>query len=118
MFNPDRLAGRRVKISGAVTLVLAGHGFYVQDDSGGIRVINTETNDLHLGDSVNVLGFPSMGDFSPYLEEATIQRTGSTSLPKPLPATAENILLRGAGDASLVQIEARLVQNIPRSVQP
>jgi len=118
MFNPDRLAGRRVKISGAVTLVLAGHGFYVQDDSGGIRVNNTETKDLHIGDSVNVLGFPSMGDFSPYLEEAMIQHAGPTSLPKPPLVTAENILLRGTNDATLVQIEARLVQSVPRSAHP
>jgi signal transduction histidine kinase len=118
MFNPDRLAGRRVKISGAVTLVLAGRGFYVQDDSGGIRVNSTETNGLHIGDSVNVLGFPSMGDFSPYLEEATFQHAGPASTPKPPLVTAENILLRGTDDASLVQIDAHLVQSVPRSAHP
>jgi signal transduction histidine kinase len=118
MFDPTRLAGRRVKISGSVTLILLGSGFYVQDDSGGIRVNSSQTNVLHIGDAVDVLGFPSMGDFSLYLEEATFQRTGTGSLPKPQLTTAEEILLQGTNDAALVQIEAHLVQRVPRSAHP
>jgi signal transduction histidine kinase len=118
VFDPTRLAGRRVRICGKVILNLTGQGLYVQDDSGGIRIKTTQTNDLHAGDSVSVLGFPAMGDFSPYLEEATFQRSSSTSSPQPALATAEEVLLRGTNDAALVQIEARLVQSVPRSAHP
>ncbi len=117
-FDPGRLAGRRVKVSGSVTLVIAGREFYVEDNSGGVRVISTQTNELHAGDLVNVLGFPAMGDFSPYLEEATFQRTDTASPPKPQVTTAENILLEGTNDAALVRIEAYLVQGVPHSAHP
>ena len=117
-FDPSRLAGRRVKISGVITLVLAGQAFYVQDESGGIRVNSTQTDALNIGDSVNVLGFPSMGDFAPYLEEVRFQQTGKAALPKPRSTTAEETLLLGTNDAAVVQIEAHLVQRVPRSAHP
>lgn len=117
-FDPNRLAGRRVKVSGTVTVELAGQGFYVQDDSGGIRVNCAQTNDLRTGDAVNVLGFPSMSDFSPYLEEATFQRTGRAALPKPQVTSADEILLQGTNDAVLVRIKANLIQSVPRSAYP
>jgi signal transduction histidine kinase len=118
VFDLNRLAGRRVKIHGSVTLVLPGQDFYVQDGTGGIRINCVETNDLHVGDSVNVLGFPSMGDFSPYLEEAIFQCTGPATMPEPQLTTAENILLNGTNDAARIQIEAHLVQGVPRSAHP
>jgi signal transduction histidine kinase len=118
VFDVNRLAGRRVKLHGSVTLVLPGQNFYVQDSTGGIRINSIGTNDLQVGDSVNVLGFPAMGDFSPYLEEAAFQRTSPAALPEPQLTTAENILLNGTNDAALVQIEARLVQAVPRSAHP
>jgi signal transduction histidine kinase len=117
-FEPNRLAGRRVKVSGSVTLVNPGKGFYVQDATGGIRVDSLQTNRLQVGDAVNVLGFPALSDFSPYLEAASFQGTGTAALPKPQSTTAEEILLHGTNDAALVQLEARLVQGIPRSAHP
>ena len=117
-FDPGRLAGRRVKVSGNVTLVLPGEGFYVQDYSGGIRVNSGQTNELHIGDSVNALGFPAMGDFSPYLEEAAFQRIRSGPVPRPEVTTADAILRDGTNDAALVQIEASLIQGVPHSAHP
>ena len=117
-FDPIRLAGRRVKISGCVTLVVAGQGFYVQDDSGGIQVNSLEANNLQVGDRVDVLGFPSLGDFSPRLEEATFQRSGRAPLPKPQSTAAEELLLQGTNDAVLVRVKAHLIQNVPLSAHP
>jgi hypothetical protein len=37
-FDPDRLTGRRVKVSGVIALRIPGQGFFLQDASGGIRV--------------------------------------------------------------------------------
>lgn len=111
-FDPTRLAGRRVKVSGTVTHLLPGQGFFVQDVSGGIRVNCQQTNSLQIGDAVDVLGFPAIHDFSPYLEDISFQRTGPASLPKPERTTPEEVLVHGAHDATLVQVEGQLVQNI------
>ncbi len=117
-FDPNRLAGRRLKIQGVVTLKMPGQGFILQDASGGMRVLTRQTNDVQTGDLVDVLGFPAIGDFSPYLEEAVFRKTGTGPLPARKKTTAEQILLHGTNDAQLVEIEARLLQSVPRSANP
>jgi PAS domain S-box-containing protein len=117
-YDATLLAGRRVKVSGVVTLKIPPSGFYLQDSSGGIRISTQQTNTLQVGDAVEVLGFPAIGDFSPYMEEASFRRTGTSPLPIPRPTSAENILLRGTNDGQVVTLEARLVQGVSRSAHP
>jgi PAS domain S-box-containing protein len=117
-FDPDRLAGRRVKIKGVVTLRIPGQGFILQDASGGMRVLTRQTNEVYTGDLMEVLGFPVIGDFSPYLEEGSFRRTGTGSLPVPIKTTAEQILLHGTNDSLVVEMKARLLQSVPRSANP
>lgn len=117
-FDATRLAGRRLKVTGSVTQVISGKGFYVQDASGGIFVNYVQTNDLRSGDTISVLGFPAITDFSPCLEEAVYQRSASSSPPEPEITTAEEILFHGKHDSTLVKVEARLVQPVRRSAHP
>lgn len=117
-FDPDRLAGRRLKIQGVVTLRLPGQGFILQDASGGMRVLTRQTNEVHIGDSVEALGFPAIGNFSPYLEEAAFRGTGTGPAPVRRRITAEQILLHGTNDAQIVELRARLLQSVPRSANP
>ena len=117
-FDPDRLAGRRVKVSGVVTLKIPDQGFFIQDAEGGIRVRYQQMNELQPGDVVDVLGFPALGDFSPELEEVSFHRTGNTSNTVAHATTAEETLLQGAHDSMLLTLEARLLQSVPRSANP
>jgi PAS domain S-box-containing protein len=117
-FDPDRFAGRRVKIQGVVTLRLIGGGFILQDGSGGMRVLTRQTNAVQLGDLVEAIGFPAIGDFSPYLEEAAFRILGTGLMPTPKPVTAEQILLHGTNDAQIVTLDAQLLQSVPRSANP
>ena len=117
-FDLERLAGRRVKVSGVVTVTMGREGFYLQDASDGLRVSTQQTNQLHIGDAVEVLGFPAVGDFAPGLEEAVFRRTGTGVLPPARKTTAEQILLHGTDDGVVVQLEARLLQDVPHSASP
>ncbi len=117
-FDPDRFAGRRVKIQGVVTLRLTGQGFILQDASGGMRVLTRQTNDVQSGDLVEVIGFPAIGNFSPYLDESLFRVIGKGPIPSAKPVTAEQILLHGTNDAQIVTIDARLLQSVPRSANP
>jgi PAS domain-containing protein len=67
---------------------------------------------------VDVLGFPVIGDFSPYLEEASFRKTGVGPLPPARKMTADQILLQGTNDNLVVEIKARLLQSVPRSANP
>lgn len=117
-FVPGQFAGRRVKLQGVVTLKLPGQGFILQDASGGLRVLTRQTNDVPVGSLVDVLGFPAIGDFSPFLEEAVFRQTGTAALPEARPISAEQILLYGSNDAQVVELKARLLQSISRSASP
>jgi PAS domain S-box-containing protein len=117
-FDPGRLAGRRVKIQGIVSLQMPGQGFIVQDRSGGLRVLTRQTNEVGMGDRVDVLGFPAIGDFSPFLEEAVLRQTGTGPAPEAKQTTAEQILLHGTYDMQVVRVQARLLQSVPRSASP
>ena len=117
-FDPDRFAGRRVKIQGVVTLRMTGQGFIVQDASGGIRVLTRQTNEVQLGDLVEAIGFPAIGAFSPYLEEANFRVLGTGPMPAAESVTADEVLLRGTNDAQIVTVEAQLLQSVPRSANP
>ena len=117
-FDPERLAGRRVKVQGVVTLAMPERGFYLQDDSGGLLVLTQQTNAVAVGDLVEVLGFPAIGNFSPQLEEATFRQVGTQPLSAPKRTTAEQILLTGTSDAQAVELDARLLQSVPRSAHP
>jgi len=117
-FDPSRLAGRRIKLQGVVTLEMPGQGFILQDASAGLRVLTRQTNQFQIGDLVDVLGFPAIGDFSPYLEEAVFRRNSTGVLPQATRIRADQILLHGTNDAQLVQISARLLQGVTRSANP
>ena len=119
-FDPEQVAGQRVKVAGIVTLKLPGQGLFLQDSSGGIRVQTPLGGAARVepGDCVEVLGFPSLGEFSPHLEEPLIRRLNASALPTPIACTAEQVLLQGTNDGRLVTVEAQLLQRIPRSANP
>ena len=116
-FEPNRLTSR-VRVQGVVTLAIPGEGFILQDASGGMRVQTRQTNDVAIGDLLDVLGFPAIAEFSPSLEEAIFRKTGTGRLPQPRKTTAEQILLYGTNAEQVVEIEGRLLQSIPRSANP
>jgi PAS domain S-box-containing protein len=117
-FSPDRMGGRRVKVQGIVTLIRPTQGFFLQDNSGGIRVQTPYATALAPGDVVEVLGFPAIGEFSPHLEEASARRLGSGPLPRAKQLSAEGILREGDSDGVLVGMEGELVQPVVPSAEP
>ncbi|MFO1501629.1 MAG: PAS domain-containing protein [Verrucomicrobiota bacterium] len=114
----DRLAGARLKVNGVVTLIVPTRTFFIQDSSGAVRVDTDTIEDVRVGDQLDVLGFPALGDFSPRLEEATFRKVGRGKLPPAKYVTSEQILFGGRNDGAIVSIEARLLQSVPRSANP
>ena len=117
-FDPKRLAGRRIKIAGTVTMVLPGRGFYLQDATAGICAIMQQTNSLQTGDRVEVLGFPAINEFAPCIQGTTFRRIDRGPFPAAKQTSAEQILSQQTNDAMFVEIQARLLQDAPRSTRP
>lgn len=117
-FDPERIAGRRSKVSGVVTLEIPGQGFYLQDDSGGILVQIPNGAIAAQGQTVEVLGFPSPGGVAPIFDEAVWRAAGASPPVRPKSASADEVLQDGANDGVLVQITGRLLEDVPPSAGP
>ena len=59
--------------------------------------------------SVDAVGFPRAGDYSPVLEDAVLRRAGRAPLPTPIDATPAE-LLQGQHDGTLVRVRGRVVE--------
>lgn len=110
-FSPEGHAGHRVRVRGVVTLHRPGVELFIQDEQEprGLFVQTSQTDALRPGDMVEALGFPAMGVFSAFLEDAIFQRVGEQEPLKPTPVGVPQIL-RGSLDAVLVTINARLLE--------
>jgi signal transduction histidine kinase len=128
-------SSHRVKINGVLTCS-DENGYCVQDATGGAFAIpkedvvlslaaggwwtfwqaprpetSTATGPaLHVGDRVEVVGFPEFRDFAPTLTEASCTRLGAAESVTPTVSSAE-VLGRGEYDSKLVTLEG-LVQGV------
>ena len=117
-FDLERLAGRRLRVTGVVTSAPPGQGLFLQDPSGGIRIVGAGSDGYHPGEQLDVLAFPALHDFSPCLEEATIRRKGITNLPAGKATSATRILQDGIHDGLRVEVKGLLLQSQLQAAQP
>jgi len=100
--------GHRVHIRGVVVHHRPGVVLWVRDGDDCLRVESKQTELLQPGDTVDVLGFPVPGEYSPILEDAVFRKRASNL--KPVPTKIPDVSSALRNDANLVQFEARLVE--------
>lgn len=99
---------RRVKVIGTVILHQVGRALYLEDEQHGLYVQTRQSGQLQPGDRVELLGFPTGGNYTPILEDGVWQKVGSG--PEPPPALVNpDEALSGLQDSRLVAIEGRLL---------
>jgi diguanylate cyclase (GGDEF)-like protein len=109
-FNPSRTFQHRVHIRGTLTLLWPGSMICIQDDAQGLCAQTHQTAPLHLGDRVDLVGFPQIGPFTPTLENADYTGTGGDSPITVLPLTATQAL-QGDSDAQLVTLQGWVIDD-------
>jgi PAS domain S-box-containing protein len=100
----------RVRVQGVVTHQRPTGSFYMMDETGGLYVQTPDRTLLAPGERVDVVGFPSRGEYAPVLRGALFRKLGPGGLPEPVPITAEQGL-SGDHDGALVRIDARLLDH-------
>jgi diguanylate cyclase (GGDEF)-like protein len=108
-YTPDVVPGHRIRVRGVVTANRNGHLISIADSSHGLFIRTNNALDLKVGDLIDVVGFPSMGEYTPVLEDVIYRKIGITSLPPPIVFTA-NDLFKGTADAELVEVRGRLLK--------
>lgn len=108
-FDPAGLSGHRVVVRGVVTHQQRGAALFLRDGERGVLAQTTQRETVQPGDVVEVAGFPAMGTFSAFLEDAVFRRAGREADPRPV-VTNVREALRGTNDADLVSLEAQLLE--------
>jgi signal transduction histidine kinase len=83
-FAPAEGTRHRVRVRGIVGYQQPGNALFLQSQGKGLRVLTQQSTPLEIGDLVDVLGFPVMGDSAPMLEDAVFHRLGHEKAPEPV----------------------------------
>jgi len=110
----DRRFVRQVHVRGTVTWASPGQ-FFVQDATGALFAATGKTIAVDVGTTVDVVGFPSRGDFGLSLSDALVHEASGQSSAKdavPLQLTAAEVFQRSL-NGRRVRLKARLInQNV------
>lgn len=82
-FAPADGTRHRVRVRGVVGYQQQGNALFLQSQGKGLRVLTQQNTALEIGDLVDVLGFPAMGESAPILEDAVFHRLGHKPAPEP-----------------------------------
>jgi signal transduction histidine kinase/CheY-like chemotaxis protein len=104
-FSAVDVGGHPRQVQGVVTL-RQGTSLYVQDQSGGLLVKDTDAA-VQTGDLVRIAGYPVAGEYTPVLEDAVVKRLGTGRIEPPL-IFADQALRRKFSN-QLIRIDARLL---------
>jgi PAS domain S-box-containing protein len=108
-FSPQARVNHRVRVDGTVTYRQPGGALYIWDGTAGVLVQTAQPDTLVVGDEIQVVGFPVMGQWTPVLEDAAFRRVRAGTPPAPLATTAEREAGPEGHDARLVALEAQLL---------
>ena len=108
---------QRVKVRGIVTYAFPGQGLYLQNGKFGVYVKSTQSTPEFVGSTMEALGYPTPGRYSPVLNDAVL-RTADPIQPIPVArVTAAGMVVvsldgfsSATYDSLLVQLEGTLVE--------
>ena len=106
-FSPGEGAHHRARVRGVVAYQQLGNALFVEGDGKGLRVLTPQDTALQVGDVVDVIGFPAMGESAPILEDAAFHRLGHQSPPQAIKLDLETPWEQF--DGALVTTQAKLL---------
>ncbi len=107
-FSPGVVLRHRAHIRGRVTLQWPGRMLCVQESSNGLCMENSQLDKVQIGELVDVVGFPTISDFKPTLENASFRVAGGSTSLAARPVTIQQAF-RGSLDRELVQSDGELI---------
>jgi signal transduction histidine kinase/CheY-like chemotaxis protein len=107
-FSPGSFTDQRVRVRGVVTFQRPGRAIFLRDGEQDLMALSHQKLRVNPGDVVEAVGFPSPGEYAPVLDDALFRKLAQQAPPRPVRATAEQ-LLTGELDNTLVEVEAKLL---------
>jgi diguanylate cyclase (GGDEF)-like protein len=107
-FSPGGTSLHRIHARGTVTLSWPGQTVCITDASEGLCLQTSDRIALHVGQLVDVAGFPALEDYQPTLIDATLRPMGNGDVLIPTPSRAESAFT-GDYDGELVRMRGKLI---------
>jgi PAS domain S-box-containing protein len=106
--TPEGAFTHRVRVRGVVTLQQLGRSLCIRDSESALQVNTTQSTPLKVGDLIDAMGYPTVGDYTVIMRDAIFRRVGAGPAPRPVAASPEE-LRAGKHNADLVRLSARLL---------
>ena len=110
--------GERIRVRGVVTFYRPGVDLYIQDGTGGLHLLCSQSIRLDLGHPIEAAGFLNIVSHRPVLEDARCRRVNETPVtlaPIEVPFAE---LRQGIHGNELVRLRGRLIGRTVRPVRP
>jgi signal transduction histidine kinase len=112
----DRSPGGQVHVKGVVTYQREGQDLFLQDESGGLQVKSKLTIPVYPGEVVEAVGFPTVENFLPVLENAIYRKTGEPRRTLTSQSVAVPDLMKGLHHADYVNLKGVLVDRLAQGI--
>jgi signal transduction histidine kinase len=112
-FNMESALNQRIRTSGTVVLHVPGHYLYVQDGADSVFALSQQSDVLHPGDRVEVVGFPGNEGQKFLLREAVFRRISGGADPKSVSLSATNSVNANLGGL-LAKAEGTLLNKMEK----
>jgi signal transduction histidine kinase len=109
-FSASEATRHRVRVRGVVGYQQRGNALFLQGEGKGLRVLTRQDSAVAVGDVVDVLGFPAMGESAPILEDAVFHRVSHEMAPNPMLLNLD--MPWEQFDGALVTTEAKLLNRM------
>jgi PAS domain S-box-containing protein len=106
--TPQDAFTHRVRVRGVVTLQQLGRFLCLRDREGALRVNTTQPTPVKVGDVIDAMGYPAIGDYTVIMRDAIFRRVEGGPPPEPVVVSPEE-LRAGNHNADLVRLAARLL---------
>ncbi len=110
-FSTGTASLHRIKVAGIVLYSDGDRRLFIKDASSGLEVMVSAITNVSLGDAIEAIGFPNVGEYAPVLQDASIRCLKKGSPPTAQPTTPEQ-LVAGNFNHDLVRIQATVFDQI------
>ncbi len=114
-YRRESTPGRRIHVSGTVTLQRVGEDVFIQDRSGGIRLVCAHFVPLTPGDRIEAVGFLEYENYLPLVRDAFVRRLDARAARVPPGAPPLSELKTGRHHADLITLRGKILD---RSTRP
>jgi signal transduction histidine kinase len=112
-FSPGQGTRHRVRVRGVVGFQQLGESLFLVNQGRGLRVLTQQATPLQVGDVVDAIGFPAVGESAPVLEDAAFHLVRHDAPPTPIQFDSNTPWEQY--DSTVVTLRAHLVH---RQAQP